>query len=320
MKTFYVYSISDPISKQPFYIGKGTFKRGISRRWVSHIREAEKWTPGTRVTNTNKTKMIKEILNVGLVPLCQVIFESKVETDVLLEEQRLISLYGRIVDGTGILTNLIEGGSGFRNYTEQMKTVRSLLNKGSNNPMFGKNHSKLSKEKIRKARLEKIRTGKIIPTKHTEEWKQHLRENNPGGQATSKQIYQIDVFGNIIKTWRSSRHAGISLNIKTWRNISHAANKTKTHTVGGFYWRWVGDSDIVKEKLANIIELNKIRTDRSLKSSKPVQQIDPTNPEKGITIWKSQCEAARQLKIDNAGISKAILDKKIYKGSIWRFV
>lgn len=124
--------------------------------------------------------------------------------------------------------NLIEGGRGERHeYDETFK------------------------HRISKTRSIRIAQGKIVPIKHTEEHKARLRQNNPGGRATSKPIYQIDKqTGRVIKEWLSSGAAGRELNITAWRNISVSASIRKTQTVGGFFWRWVGDPEVVDGRLA----------------------------------------------------------------------
>lgn len=40
----------------------------------------------------------------------EIVFESDIKKDAIQEEIRLISVYGRMIDGTGILTNLSDGG------------------------------------------------------------------------------------------------------------------------------------------------------------------------------------------------------------------
>lgn len=129
--------------------------------------------------------------------------------------------------------NLIEGGRGDKhNYDESFK------------------------DRISSTRKIRIEQGKIIPTKHTEEHRAKLRQHNPGGKATAREIYQIcKETGKVLQLWNSSRNAGIQLNIKTWRNISHSASKLKTQSVGGFFWRWKDDPDIVNDYLVTIEEL-----------------------------------------------------------------
>jgi len=252
---YYVYVMIDPASGIPFYVGKGTKRKGVSMRWVRHIREARIWAGTQKVSNLMKIQTIKNILSAGQEPSCAVVFETSKESDALIEEKRLISLHGRIIDGTGCLTNLIEGGSGFHNYTEQMKAIRSLRNSGSNNPMYGKHHSIESKQKIGSSRKKYITDGHFTPTKHTEEHKQRLRDSNPGGKATAKQIYQIDgLTGEVIQIWPSARQAALSVGSRLG-NITHCANTNKHQRVKSYFWRWVGDLDVQHGKLTNIIEL-----------------------------------------------------------------
>lgn len=150
--------------------------------------------------------------------------------------------------------------------------------------------------------------------KHSEIHKQSLRLNNPGGKATSKSIYQIDTSGQVIKQWVSTRKAGVGTGIKSWRNISQAANKYKTRIVGGFYWRWIGDSDVVNFKLSNIDLLNQQRT--KPKQTKQVKQTSLSGDQ--IKVWDTMSSAARSLKIKVSGISLAAKKLKPYAGFLWK--
>jgi len=154
---------------------------------------------------------------------------------------------------------------------------------------------------------------------HTEEHKQKLRENNPGGKATSKSVYQIDpITGKIIGQWPSTRQAGLGLGIRVWRNISHSANKHKGRIVGGFYWRWIDDPDILNGVLVNVSSLNLKRTDTGLRSGKAVQQFTLSGT--FVASYKNMCEAARQLNVDNSSISVAIKKSRPYAGFLWKLV
>lgn len=129
--------------------------------------------------------------------------------------------------------NLIEGGAGHKHeYDETFK------------------------HRISKTRTIRIAQGKIIPTKHSEAHKQKLRTDNPGGRATSKPIYQIcKSTGVVIRAWESSRQAGTTLGIKSWRNISKSAHALKQQSVGGFFWRWIDDPEVIDGKLTTIDSL-----------------------------------------------------------------
>lgn len=175
------------------------------------------------------------------------------------------------------------------------------------------------KDRISATRKNRIDTGVLIPTKHTEEHKQKMRDYNPGGEATAKPIYQIDAdTGEVIKLWKSMRQAGMELNIKSWRNISTAINKHKFQTVGGFFWRWSNDSDVIDNKLTNIEELNTIRLDSGTRSGKQVQQLD--DQWNVVKEWKNMCEAGRAYGLSNSTISTAIKANRKCAGFYWKKV
>lgn len=186
---------------------------------------------------------------------------------------------------------------------------------------YGDTHSltqtEQSKQKISNTRNERIAAGIIIPAKHTEGHKQKLRKYNPGGEATAKAVYQIDATtGEVIKEWKSTRQAGVGLNIKTWRNISTAINKNRIQTVYGFYWRWVGDPDVVDHKLINIAELNTIRLDPSKRSGKRIQQLDGSG--NIIKEWNTMGEAEKHFGLCSSTISYAIKTGKLCTGFYWK--
>jgi len=295
---YYTYVLINPLTNKPFYVGKGT-----EQRYLDHFKEAI--TNKTR--NKYKTNTIKRILKENKQVVIDIVFTSDIESKCFEQEKHLIAKYGRKDNKTGILTNLTDGGEG----------VSGVDRSDERNSMFGKSHSAFSREKISKTRKEKLISGEIIPKKHTEEHKQKLRKNNPGGKATSKPIYQIDATtGKVLKEWPSTRQAGLSLGIKTWRNISQSANKHKGRVVGGFYWRWTIDKDVIANMLANIQTLNSIRLDPGRRSGKAVQQLTPN----GILVdsYKNMCEAARQLGIDNTSISVAIKRGRPCAGFLWK--
>lgn len=129
---YYVYVYSDPRDEVPFYVGKGTGDRAYR-----HLKE-------TQDNNTNYLKYckIKSLLNSGILPKIEIVFESDNEADCLLHEKELIQRYGRKIDG-GCLTNIVIDHTSFiselakqprdTSYRKSMSEAKS----GPNNPMWG---------------------------------------------------------------------------------------------------------------------------------------------------------------------------------------
>lgn len=102
MDIFYTYLLIDPRNNQPFYVGKG--KNG---RMKCHEREA--LTP-SKYPHRIHHDLICEILNEGLQLKYEKVLENVSEKEALKEEKRLIKIYGRQINGTGILLNSACGG------------------------------------------------------------------------------------------------------------------------------------------------------------------------------------------------------------------
>lgn len=120
------------------------------------------------------------------------IFESKIPLEKAIElEMLLISVYGKIITGTGILANITDGGEGVIGYvyTDEMRKEVSARKKGNKN-CLGLTHSDETKEKLRIANTgsnnhrfgkrmseeqkEKIRTS-MSGNRHSEETKNKMR-------------------------------------------------------------------------------------------------------------------------------------------------
>lgn len=101
---YYVYHLIDPRTGKPFYVGKG-----CGGRDVSHLQEASRaedyWT------NRYKCRVINSITRQGKVVGIIRIAESLSEETAFKLEVAEIEKYGRVCNGTGILTNIQEGGA-----------------------------------------------------------------------------------------------------------------------------------------------------------------------------------------------------------------
>jgi len=185
MKDFYVYELLDPLTKVPFYVGKGTGNRAFS-----HINS-------TKITNQYKHNKIQSIKAKGLIPEVRIVEYYEHEDQAYDAEKILIAFYGRKgYEEKGILTNVCEdnrppnlkgmsykeiygdraesiiekkrqlqidaGGYGPSNHTSATKQKISDSVTGINNPMYGRTHSKETIEKMSKAKIGKY-DGKSNP-------------------------------------------------------------------------------------------------------------------------------------------------------------
>lgn len=241
---YYVYAYLDSTEKinteycgiyfkyRPVYIGKGK-----NKRMFDHLRDRKRFK--NRFYN-KINKMIREDNSPLIVKLKY--FNN--EQDALDFEILLIENIKNIKND-GLLYNTTDGGAGVPGYTftpevrEKMRKY-AIENKshlhfpdtsGENHPMYGKKHSKESREKMIKSRTGKKQTQEWIENRVsklrgiplTKEHKEKLSESNKGIKRTEETknkisiskkgsipwnkgnikdiILQIDNDGNIIKEW-----------------------------------------------------------------------------------------------------------------------
>lgn len=95
---WYVYILYDPRNDKPFYVGKG---RKYRLSATVNIKQTG---------NALKRKFLSEIKLAGLKPRIEIVAEYLEEIDAFDHEKSLVSKYGRIIKGDGILTNYSKGG------------------------------------------------------------------------------------------------------------------------------------------------------------------------------------------------------------------
>ena len=99
---FYVYGLYYPNTDIIFYVGKGRKARiDVSARLLKRPKDK----------NYFKQNALKLIYQEGNSPLKKKIKENLTESEALIIEENLIKQYGRICDGTGILTNIARSSS-----------------------------------------------------------------------------------------------------------------------------------------------------------------------------------------------------------------
>jgi len=240
---------------QPFYIGKGK-----KFRINHHLR------PGQLNKNTIKNNIIKSIIKeTNELPLHYKIFEDLTFEESNTIEMGIIKHFGRINLKNGILSNMTDGGEGFRNmiFTDEAKKKMSDIAMGtktySNNGMskivekYDLNGNFLEKfNSLREAAESINKDFKNISSccrgkshiAYGFKWKYGGKSYNPLIKTESiekrKKVYQYDLDGNYIREYESQSEAARLTKIG---HISCAC-LGKINFSGGYQWRY--------EKLENL--------------------------------------------------------------------
>lgn len=237
---FYLYEMINPNKGLPFYVGKGKLNR-----YTNHFNFNSS-------KNHYKINTIKNILSKNEKVIIKIIFRSDDELLVLKKENELVLKYGRLNNGTGILTNLTDGGEGLSGFipSDELRKRWSESRKGQDNGMYNKKHTQTSKEKISNTKKEKYKSGEILPTVHTKEWKEYLKFNNPNSKEVDVDlIIELNSKGYSIP--EIERMTGFSIGIIRRRlknnNIEVVYKKTKNI-----------DMNIILDRLSNGIDKIKV--------------------------------------------------------------
>lgn len=257
---FYVYVYLDPRKKcninfkninfeyEPFYIG-----RGKGYRKQQHLQ------PKKLMNNTIKSNKILKIRKLNLEPIIITLEENISYKKSIGLEMELIEKFGRIDNKTGILTNMTDGGEGFKNviFTEETKKKMSIKAKGtktySNNGMskivgkYNLNGDFIQKYNSLREASEKNNTTisnisscarGISNTAVGHIWKYLGKSYNPKIKVENKdrrrKVYQYNLNGDFVEEWESVSKAEKENNI---RHISCAC-LGKINFSGGYQWRY----------------------------------------------------------------------------------
>jgi len=106
---YYVYAYYD-LDNNPFYIGKGT-----KNRMYYHLYTSASYRKDKTIYNKHKTNKIKSIVDkIGIELFSQnnikIIKDKLTEKEALQLKAQLILKYGKLINNTGILTNITDGG------------------------------------------------------------------------------------------------------------------------------------------------------------------------------------------------------------------
>jgi hypothetical protein len=104
---YYVYHLIDASTNLPFYVGKGRKHR--NHRGIAHLYDAKR-DPQLQ-ENSLKCNKINKLLSLNIDIIITNVAEFDNEEDALLYEAADIAKFGKLCDNTGILTNILDGGT-----------------------------------------------------------------------------------------------------------------------------------------------------------------------------------------------------------------
>lgn len=210
---YYVYIYKNPITLDPFYVGKG-----CGNRAYSHLEKAKKIRIGSResLCIVECRKLLKEKLE----PIVEIFINNLNESEALIIEQQLIASYGRRNNSTGILTNMTDGGESFDGL------IRTKLH-GENisKSKLGFRHNDETKQKMRKPksysdkskfidsciersnkpeakqRVSEFFSGKPINEEHKQKISQSMKERISSGEVSVKHLHKVGAEHPYAKTW-----------------------------------------------------------------------------------------------------------------------
>jgi len=344
MDKFYVYVYLDPRSPgiykyndvefdhKPFYIGKG---KGY--RCYIGLKDDK-----NQVYKLKYNK-VQSIIQSGNIPIVIKLYENLTEEESLKIEVELISKIGKIINKSGPLVNITDGGdggNGFKHTNEWKKVLSKPVIQLSLDGLviteFESIKEASSKTNIHKQNIGACVNGKYKTAggykwvykneesklqshlsnmfkmpKHSEETKNKLKKKR--SQETidklrrikAKSVLQYDIDGNFIKEWFSSTEIERELNIEN-SGISMCCSG-KINSFGGFIWRQKSGEIELKLSLSNI-RLRK----------RPILQYSLD----GIFIkeWAYIREAELSLELPKGYIQRCCNNKlKSCGGFIWKY-
>lgn len=275
MNTFYVYLLIDPFTFLPFYVGKGS-----GERWKSHVTESHK--PIMDQSNPYKCNILRNIERRGGIVECAKIPTGNEETAYMLE-QRLISHYGKRINGTGILTNILDGG-------QTGSTSRPVVSYCSRTGNFVESFDSLSsaseKLRVRKSDISLCLSGKQRTAKGYifRDGREITERVVSYSRNCAVDVYVVEQRLRKIGSYPSTHKAAHTLGVN--QSLVHNALIKKQKLVHNKFLV-VASGDLPEPYIQTVIQ-----------SHHPKQEIDQT--------YRSLAEAVKETGIDRSGIIKSI--------------
>lgn len=134
---YYVYGLFDPINQQLFYIGKGK---------IANKRHRDHLTARRGKENKLRWQRICHLRKAGVEPEVRILIENIEDENTAYEQEaQLIKQYGKIIDHSGILTNILDDA---RPPSWKVRTKTESHRKNLSLAHLGKKLSEETKRKI----------------------------------------------------------------------------------------------------------------------------------------------------------------------------
>ena len=294
---FYTYQLIDPRTNKPFYIGKGT-----GDRMNQHMIEArgcrDKWT------NKIKCQIINSIENLGRKVIVEKIQDNVSEDEAYDMEIALILQYGKIIDGSGILSNIADGGQGGNGIG---KPVQSYTTTGALIQSF-----KTLKEAARIVGVHKSTICAALNGRTTMaggyRWGYNGEPPNMAQNKNFTSVDQYDILGVFVKSFSSVTEAAAEVKT-TYTSIIDCCRGAPYHTTSpGFRWAYSGELPVPLP-----INFKHQSRNRKLHSFNTNNEL--------VNVYGSIKEAVAHTDANATGISDCCYGRKKTSGGLcWKWV
>lgn len=287
---YYVYALIDPKNNTPFYIGKGS-----GNREKAHLAEAHQSKKNW--VNFLKCQRILSIekrgMKVGFIRL----YESLTEAEAYEKEETEISKWGKIIDGTGCLTNLSDGGLGGSGvgkhiscYSPAGDLVKSFVSLDEGAIFAGIHKSTVCAALNKRTKL----AGGY-------RWAYEGNDVDLTPRVNTSPVVKYNLQGNKLKEYQSMSEAARDIKI-TYTTIVECC-MGRHEVVGGFRWAYKGQ------------ELMPLRNSIEKYLPKKFKAINPkTNVVVGI--FNNLTEAVENTDANTTGIIDSCAGRKKHSGGL----
>ena len=235
---YYVYIYKNPITFDPFYVGKG-----CGNRAYSHLEKAKNIRKGSRESLC--IVECRRLLKDGFEPIIEIIINNLTESEALIIERQFISSFGRRNNNTGILTNMTDGGESFDGLVRTKLHYERIVESRK-----GYKHSEQTKQKLRKPktfteeshqafiekcversnkpeakqRVSEFFSGKSINDEHKQKISQSMKERISSGEISVQHLHRVGADHPYAKTWTLLSPANEQIEVIALKEFCRANN------------------------------------------------------------------------------------------------